>query len=132
MIRHKNYILRLTLICVLLMPLGRLAAEWNNFIINYSKSQYGKGSQTWKIASYDQNWVYFANKNGMLQYDGNIWKTFPMNNSSDVRSVFPSKNYDRIYVGGISEFGYYEPGPGGRLVYNCMSDSLSRKLQQKM
>lgn len=120
-----THIFRLLLLGLLLMPYTRLAAEWNNFIINYSKSQYGKGSQTWQIVSYDQNWVYFANKNGMLQYDGNIWKIFPMNNGSDVRSVFPSKNYKRIYAGGISEFGYYEPGPGGRLIYNCLSDSLS-------
>ena len=30
-------------------------ADWNSFIINYNKNLYGKGSQTWQIASYDAN-----------------------------------------------------------------------------
>lgn len=103
------------------------ASDWNNFIINYPKSLYGKGSQTWQVAAYNDNWVYFANKNGMLQFDGNIWSVFPLHNGSDLRSVLPSVSQKRIYVGGINEFGYFEPGKGGKLIYTCMSDSLDEK-----
>ncbi len=99
-------------------------SDWNNFIINYPKSLFGKGSQTWQIAAYNDNWVYFANKSGVLQFDGNTWNIFPLHNRSDTRSVLPSNQGQRIYVGGINEFGYLEPGEGGRLVYTCMSDSV--------
>lgn len=99
-------------------------AGWNSFIINFDKNQYGKGAQTWQIAAYDDKWVYFANKNGMLQFDGNSWNVFPLNNASDVRSVLPSSTQKKIYVGGINEFGYYEPGTDGSMVYHCMSDTL--------
>ena len=99
-------------------------ADWNSFIINYNKNLYGKGSQTWQIASYDANWVYFANKNGMLQFDGSSWNVFALHNHSDVRSVLPSTSQKCIYVGGINEFGYFKPGKGGKLVYVCMSDSI--------
>ncbi|NDW13870.1 transcriptional regulator [Bacteroides sp. 214] len=106
-------------------PIICLPADWNSFIVNYNKSQYGKGSQTWGINFYKDNWAYFANQNGMLQYDGNNWSVFPLNNDSDVRSVLPSIAQKRIYVGGIGEFGYFEPGEDGMLDYICLSDSIS-------
>lgn len=102
-------------------------ADWNSFIVNFDKARYGKGAQTWQIAPYDDKWVYFANKNGMLQFDGNVWSIFPLNNASDVRSVLASSIQKKIYVGGINEFGYYEPGKDGSLVYHCMSDTLDKE-----
>ena len=101
-------------------------AGWNSFIVNFDKNQYGKGAQTWQIAPYDDKWVYFANKNGMLQFDGNVWNIFPLNNTSDVRSVLASSTQKKIYIGGINEFGYYEPGADGMLIYHCMSDTLDK------
>ena len=123
---HMRRLVRLLvfLLCFSCFP-AELFAEWSNFIINYNKSLYGKGSQTWQIASYNENWVYFANKNGVLQYDGNNWTVFPLRNGFDVRSVLPSTAQKRIYVGGINEFGYFEPGERGRLVYTCLSDSIT-------
>lgn len=94
----------------------------NSYIVNFNKSIYGKGSQTWQIASYNDRWTYFANKNGMVQFDGNAWSLHPMNNASDVRSVLASTSRKRIYVGGINEFGYYEPAADGTLAYHCMSE----------
>lgn len=110
--------------CLLLLS-SKSLASWNNFIINFDKSQYGKGTQTWQIAPYDNKWVYFANKNGMLQFDGNIWNVFPMKNASDVRSILASSTQKKIYAGGINEFGYYEPGNDGSMIYHCMSDTLN-------
>ncbi len=119
--------LRKVIFClsVFLLLSGHLqASDWNNFIINYPKSLYGKGSQTWQIATYNDSWVYFANKSGALQFDGNSWDVFPLNNRSDLRAVYPSRQQNRIYVGGINEFGYLEPGTDGKLQYTCMSDSV--------
>ena len=111
---------------ILLLTCGEVFAGegWNSYIFNFNKGLYGKGAQTWQIAPYNGNWVYFANKNGMVQFDGNVWKVFPLNNFSDVRSVLASSIQKRIYAGGINEFGYYEPGKDGELVYHCMSDTL--------
>lgn len=124
MIRIRFCTLYLTLIFALLFPFGKAFADWNNFIVNFDKSAYGKGAQTWQIAPYNDQYVYFANKNGMVQFDRNTWTIFPMNNFSDVRSILASTTQKRIYAGGINEFGYYEPEADGRLVYHCMSDSL--------
>ena len=112
---------------LLLYPFTCFSADWNNFVINYNKSLYGKGSQTWQVASYNDCWVYFANKNGLLQFDGTKWSVFSLHNGSDLRSVLPSISQKRIYAGGINEFGYFEPGKAGKLKYTCLSDSLGRE-----
>lgn len=65
-----------------LLPFTQSIAHtgWNSFIVNFDKRLYGKGTQTWQIAPYDSKWIYFANKNGMLQFDGSNWDVFPLHN----------------------------------------------------
>lgn len=123
-----DFRMRFFFLFLILLP-SVVKADWNNFIVNFDKTIYGKGAQTWQIAPYDDKWVYFANQNGMLQFDGNVWSSFPLNNSSDVRSVLASTVQKRIYVGGINEFGYYEPGKNGVLQYHCMSDTLANSVR---
>ena len=121
----NNIIYYLTiLLCAYPFQKHLAATGWNNFILNFDKGTYGRGSQTWQIAPYDSKWVYFANKNGILQFDGNDWDVFPLNNRMDVRSVSVSSDRKRIYAGGINEFGYFQPNEEGTLVYHCLSDSL--------
>ena len=40
-----------------------------------------------------------------------------------------SATQKRIYVGGINEFGYYEPDADGSLAYHCMSDTLESSVR---
>ena len=101
-----------------------VSAEWNNYVINYKKELFGKGSQTWQIEAFNENWVYFANKNGLLQYEGSDWKLLPLHNESDVRSLHLSDKLKRIYVGGEGEFGYFLADASGKLLYVNLSDSL--------
>ena len=114
------------LLITLLLTLFPLSmwADWNSYIVNFEKGLYGKGAQTWQIMPYDDHWVFFANQKGMVQFDGKEWKLLPVNNGIDVRSVQVSEHFQRIYVGGINEFGYFEPGDDGLLRYHCMSDTL--------
>ena len=75
---------------LLLCPIVQLCAEWNSFIINFDKSLFGRGSQTWQINPYNTTWTYFANSNGLVQFDGSVWKMFQLNNRTSVRSVLSS------------------------------------------
>ncbi|MDF9831169.1 DNA-binding CsgD family transcriptional regulator [Parabacteroides sp. PF5-6] len=102
-------------------------AQWNSFIINYKKDLFGRGAQTWQIRAYDNNHIFCANKNGVLQYDGNDWQLYPMQNGSDARSVYVSPKQGRIYVGGESEFGYLEPRESGELVYTALSPRFNEQ-----
>lgn len=102
-------------------------AQWNSFIINFKKDVFGRGGQTWNIKACDDNHIFYANKNGLLQYNGDNWQLYPFNNGSHVRSVYISEKQKRIYAGGESEFGYFEPDHTGRLTYTILSDTFNEK-----
>lgn len=119
----KSFKLYIAIIALFTCPLS-LFAQWNDYIVNFDKKLFGKGTQTWQIAAYNETWTFFANQNGMLQYNGNSWNVIPLKNGLDVRSVLASQDNGRIYVGGINEFGYFKPSITGQLEYHCMSDSI--------
>lgn len=120
----RHFLFSMTLLLSFLCLAADARAEWGSFIINFEKNLYGSGAQTWQIASYDDTWTYFANRKGMVQFNGDEWSLFPLNNGADVRSVLASQTRQCIYAGGINEFGYFVPAEDGMLAYHCMSDSL--------
>jgi hypothetical protein len=40
------------------------------------QSTYGAGNQNWMI-SQDENYVFFANNEGLLEYNGSNWELYP-------------------------------------------------------
>lgn len=98
----------------------------SHFIENYTDSPVNLGGQTWSVSTYNNDWIFFANKNGLYQFNGNSWAIATMHNGADVRSVFASPKTKRVYVGGINEFGYVTPDDHGCLRYTCLSDSIGK------
>lgn len=68
-------------------------------LINYSKSDFQAGTQTWDIEQDSQGMMYFGNNEGMLTYDGSHWKAYPLPNRTIVRALAIDST-DRIYAGG--------------------------------
>lgn len=91
-------------------------------IINYSKKAYSSGNQNRGIDRDRRGLFYFANDDGLLVFDGNYWKTYPLPNGSIVRSLTVVD--DRIYIGGQQDFGYFEFDPKGSLVYTSLKPSI--------
>ena len=60
----------------------------------------------------------------MIQYGGGEALLFGMHKKNSLRSVMVDKEQGRVYVGGISEFGYFVPSTANSLEYVCLSDSL--------
>ena len=48
MIRKQPYTFYVLFVFLFLIPFGKAFAGWNNFIVNFDKSLYGKGPQTWQ------------------------------------------------------------------------------------
>jgi len=94
---------------------------WQRKIINYGRSQYQAGFQNWMIDQSDNGKIYFANTNGLLEHDGVYWSLYPISNKI-VRSVKTIGS--RVYAGGSSEFGYFEPNSQGLLTYRSLSENL--------
>lgn len=93
-------------------------------VINYNKSEYRSGTQNWDIDQDKKGNIYFANQNGLLQFDGLSWVVYKIPNSSDVRAVKVDDISGRIYVAGYREFGYFESAGNGNLVYTSLSDLI--------
>ena len=77
----------------------------------------------WEIEEVN-GWIFLASEEGLLQYDGTWAEIFPFNNRRPLRSVTVDKESERIYAGGIGEFGYFSPSPLSSLTYTCLSDSI--------
>jgi len=114
------------ILSLLLLPL-LVSAQWNSFVINHKKDKFGRGTKTWQIKTYDNNHIFFANKNGVLQYNGDTWHLYPLRSGSDARSLYISEKQGRIYVGGESEFGYLEPDGTGQLTYTPLSAAFNER-----
>ena len=95
-------------------------------IINYSRDIYNAGTQNRGIVQDRNGVMYFANYEGLLSFDGNYWKNYPLPNKTVVRSVAIAKD-GRIYAGGQDDFGYFSPDHSGRLVYTSLKTLLSEK-----
>ena len=77
---------------------------------NFKKSEYGGGTQNWGISQDYRGFIYVANNNGVLQFDGKFWNLFYMPDSSKlVRSVLCVG--DTIFTGSFEEFGYFLHNP---------------------
>lgn len=87
-------------------------------ILNYSKQSYGAGTQNWDICQDKDGFIYVANNEGLLSFDGISWRNHPLPNRTIVRSVAVQE--DRIYVGGQDELGYFSPDEKGNLRYQSI------------
>ncbi|RYF85554.1 MAG: hypothetical protein EON98_06245 [Chitinophagaceae bacterium] len=95
-------------------------------IVNYSSQAYNAGSQNWGMAQDERGILYFANNQGLLTFDGNYWRRYPLPNKTRVRSVAIGKD-GRIYVGGQSELGYFSVNEKGELVYTSLMPLIDEK-----
>lgn len=113
----------IVLLCLMLMAGLPAMAQWNLKLTNFTKADYGSGAQNWGARQHANNWLYFANNYGVLEFDGIHWTTYPVSNYSNVRAIEIDKN-GRIYGGGYNEFGFYTPDDKAHLRYHSLSTSL--------
>jgi len=89
---------------------------------NYFKKEINSGTQNWDIVQHQNNWMYFANNNGLLEFDGYRWNIYPIGNYTDVRSLYDDAQENRIYAGAYNEFGYYSWDERGLLNYRSLTN----------
>jgi DNA-binding CsgD family transcriptional regulator len=95
---------------------------------NYDNSVVQAGTQTWMIDNGVNGMVYFANNEGVLEFDGSKWRNYPLPAKTVVRSVKTSSD-GRIYAGGYNEFGYFQANQSGQLVFYPLHDLIPEKLR---
>ena len=90
---------------------------------NYYPDEYKGGIQNWQIAQDSRGVIYVANNLGLLQYDGNDWKTHVVSGASKLRSIAIGPK-GRIYAGGQGDFGYFEADSVGSFKYHSLKKEI--------
>ena len=93
-------------------------------IHNFDKKFLNSGTQNWDIVQHQNNWMYFANNSGLLEFDGYRWNIYPIGNYTNVRSLFYDEQADKIYAGAHNEFGYYIRNEQGIMNYHSLTNLI--------
>jgi AraC family transcriptional regulator, chitin signaling transcriptional activator len=121
-----NHVNRLVFFACLWVFSHALLAQELPPIVKYSPTSYNAGNQNWMIAQDLNHYLFFANNEGLLEFNGSNWTLYPSPNETIVRSVKVIDN--KVYTGCYMEFGYWNRQANGRLQYT----SLSKKIKNKM
>lgn len=95
-------------------------------IKNYNTATMQAGAQTWMIDIGANGMAYFANNNGILEFDGLNWRNHPLPGGIIVRCVKATDD-GKIYAGGFNEFGFLEADDDGAMQYHSLLDLLPQK-----
>lgn len=74
------------------------------YIRNFHKSVYKADTQNWGISQDNNGFIYFANNDGLLSFDGVEWNLTRISAISPLRSILVDSR-NRICVGLINDFG---------------------------
>lgn len=98
------------------------------YIRNYRTTEIGAGAQTWMIDIGHKGLAYFANNDGILEFDGRSWRNYALPGGIVVRCVGASDD-GRIYAGGFNQIGYLYPGETGKLIFQSLMDLVPASFQ---
>ncbi|NNK74286.1 MAG: hypothetical protein HKO94_13945 [Flavobacteriaceae bacterium] len=88
----------------------------------FSPKTYNAENQNWDITQDENNYMYFANNGGLLEYNGSEWTLYEVPDSPLVRTVLAYT--DKIYTGSFMDFGYWERNVFGTLEYTSLIGSM--------
>lgn len=119
--KYKVLLVLLLYSCVLVAEVKRTGTPR---VKNYTSISIPAGTQTWMVTRNEAGMMYFANNDGVVEFDGIYWRVFPLPGKTLVRSVMASGG--RIYAGGHNEFGYFESNHMGVLVFHPLQHLLPK------
>ncbi|NMH28644.1 LuxR family transcriptional regulator [Flavobacterium sp. SE-s28] len=117
--------IRLSFIWFLLLPIF-LSGQELSPIVKYNSSTYNAGNQNWMISQDANRFLFFANNEGLLEFNGSAWTLYPSPNETIIRSV--KVVGDRIYTGCYMEFGYWVRESNNHLKYNSLSSKIKDRI----
>ena len=107
---------------ILLVSL-RVEAQENLFhprVHNYSYIDYKAGTSNWWVIEDDRGIIYVANREGILEYDGQSWNLIQSPDKEVARSLVKD-NKGVIYAGFVGDMGYLAPNERGAVSYTHLT-----------
>lgn len=90
----------------------------HHFATNYTSKQYKLNTQNFDIEQDNRGVMYFANDGGVLEFDGEVWRTIKVPSQRTYALV--KSQSGNIYVGALGDFGVLETKKGGELSYKSL------------
>jgi AraC family chitin signaling transcriptional activator len=95
-------------------------------IVKYNSSTYNAGNQNWMISQDENQYIYIANNEGLLEFNGSNWELYKSPNETIIRSVKVIGN--KIFTGCYMEFGFWKKQNNGHLKYTSLSKNIKSKI----
>ena len=90
---------------------------------NYTMAEYGGHLVNWVVRQAPDQRIVVGGGDGLLIFDGANWQSIQSRHSNRIRAMEIDES-GRIWTGSPDEFGYFEPGGDGGLVYHSLSERL--------
>jgi signal transduction histidine kinase/CheY-like chemotaxis protein len=91
----------------------------------FTQNDYNSHQQNWDIEQADNQLIYIANGNGLLEFDGQSWTNYSTPNRSRIREI--KIVGDRIYAGTSNDLGYYQANKEGVLIFHSLLDRIEQR-----
>ncbi len=89
------------------------------FITQYTDKDYGDVGQVWAITQDNRGVMYFGCNYGLKTYDGKVWKTYAIPQSTILRSL-ATDDKGIVYYGAEGDFGVILPDDEGDLTFHSI------------
>ena len=116
-------LISLLTICLALGANAQINKYGNPFITCYPSEVYNGEEQNWAVVQDNRGFIYVANYQAVLEYDGTTWRSIEIPNTSYVYSLALGED-GFLYVGATNQFGYIAPDSIGNLTYNSLSEQV--------
>lgn len=93
------------------------------YIQNFEPDDYAAHHQNWFITQDKKGFIYAANGEGILEYDGAAWRLISSPGLESVRTVVVDKKNVK-WVGADRELGYLAPDSLGFLQFKSLKDKI--------
>lgn len=107
------------------MTQKRLQSRAGAFLIqNYTTKEYKGNAQMFGITQDSRGVIYFANQNGVLEYDGVTWRTITVGKDEKKVLTVETDENGNILVGAEGEFGILRPDSIGEMFFHSLLEEF--------
>ena len=121
---HITLILNITLVSQVQNFDFKLATK------HYSSEEYNAMPQIFDIAQDNKGIMYFANQNGVVEYDGSKWRNISLYPESEINAL-GTDNKGNIFAGGFEQFGYLLKLDSGKIKFQSLKDKIPDSVKFK-
>jgi signal transduction histidine kinase/ligand-binding sensor domain-containing protein len=93
------------------------------FFKNYLPEQYNAENRNFAVVQDRRGVMYFANFNGVLEFDGVNWQLIRLN-ANRTPTALVADTSGKVYVGANQDLGYLKPQKNGDLTFVSLRDKL--------